>query len=182
MKNNDHLRKAKTYVETLCAIIPNRRTGSPGNRTATDYVANIMRGWGYEVDTTPFNCLDHEIGEASLVCEEALFEVFISPYSLGCNVVSELVVVSTIEELKAVNCATKLLLMKDALTAEQLMPKNFVFYNPEHHQKIYSLLETKRPAAIITATGKDLDMVGNMYPFPRRFQYTVRLLQGHNRR
>jgi aminopeptidase YwaD len=125
-----------------------------------------MRGWGYEVDTTPFTCLDHEIGEASLVCEEAPFEVFISPYSVGCNVVSELVAVSTIEELKAVNCAAKLLLMKDALTTEQLMPKNFVFYNPEHHQKIYSLLETKRPAAIITATGKDLDMVGNMYPFP----------------
>jgi len=166
MKSNDHLRKAKTYVETLGAVEPNRRTGSPGNRAATDFIANMTRQWGYEVDTTPFACLDHEIGEASLVCEETPFEVFISPYSAGCDVANELVTVSTIEELQSINCTGKLLLMKDSLTAEQLMPKNFVFYNPERHQNIYSLLEAKRPAAIITATGKDLDMVGNLYPFP----------------
>jgi aminopeptidase YwaD len=166
MKYSDQLSKVKTYVGTLCAVEPNRRTGSSGNRTATDYVANIMRGWGYDVDTTPFVCLDHEIGEACLVCKETPFEVFVSPYSQGCDVVSELVTVSTIEELKAIDCATKLLLMKDTLTTEQLMPKNFVFYNPEHHRKTFSLLEAKRPAAIITSTGKDLDMVGNIYPFP----------------
>jgi aminopeptidase YwaD len=125
-----------------------------------------MKQWGYEVDTTPFACLDHEIGEASLVCAKTPFEVFVSPYSLGCDVATELVAVSTFEELNAISCTGKLLLMKGALTAEQLMPKNFVFYNPEQHQKIYSLLEAKQPAAIITATGKDLDMVGNIYPFP----------------
>jgi len=166
MKYNDHLHKAITYVETLCAVEPNRRTGSPGNRAAADFIANIMRQWGYEVDTTPFACLDHEIGRAALVCGETPFEISVSPYSLGCDVATELVTVSTFEELQSVNFTGKLLLMKGALTTEQLMPKNFVFYNPKQHQKIYSLLEAKRPAAIITATGQDLDMVGNIYPFP----------------
>jgi aminopeptidase YwaD len=56
--------------------------------------------------------------------------------------------------------------MQGVLTMGQLMPKNCIFYNPEQHKKIYSILEVKKPVAIITATGKDLDMVGNVYPFP----------------
>jgi aminopeptidase YwaD len=47
-----------------------------------------------------------------------------------------------------------------------LMPKNFVFYNPDHHQRIYSLLEERQPAAIITATSKNPELVGALYPFP----------------
>ncbi|HEY9756839.1 MAG TPA: M28 family peptidase, partial [Oculatellaceae cyanobacterium] len=47
------------------------------------------------------------------------------------------------------------------------MPKNFVFYNPDHHKKkIYALLEEKQPKAIITATSRNPQMVGNIYPFP----------------
>jgi aminopeptidase YwaD len=46
------------------------------------------------------------------------------------------------------------------------MPKNFVFYNPGHHRRIYSLLEEKQPAAIITVTEKRPELVGAIYPFP----------------
>lgn len=94
------------------------------------------------------------------------FEVYISPYSLGVNVSAELVVVSTVEELEKSSCTNKILLMKGEVCAEPLMPKNFVFYNPDHHKRIYALLEQKQPKAIITATGKNPQMVGNTYPFP----------------
>jgi len=56
--------------------------------------------------------------------------------------------------------------MKGAVCKEQLMPKNFVFYNPDHHRKIYALLEEKKPAGIITATEKNPGLVGALYPFP----------------
>jgi aminopeptidase YwaD len=46
------------------------------------------------------------------------------------------------------------------------MPKNFVFYNPEHHQKIVTLLEERAPAAIITATAENPEQVGALYPYP----------------
>jgi len=46
------------------------------------------------------------------------------------------------------------------------MPKNFPFYNPEEHQKIISLLEQKNPSAIITATGRNPEAAGAVYPFP----------------
>jgi aminopeptidase YwaD len=46
------------------------------------------------------------------------------------------------------------------------MPKNFPFYNPEEHQRIYRLLEKKSPAAVITATRKNPEAVGALDPFP----------------
>ena len=70
------------------------------------------------------------------------------------------------EELAAAQAPDSIFLLRGELTKEQLMPKNFPFYNPEHHQHIIQLLETKTPQAIITATSRDLEMVGRQYPFP----------------
>jgi aminopeptidase YwaD len=160
------LEKAKEYLNMLCSVKPNRRTGSPGNRAATDYFASMVKKWDYAVDTTPFSCLDYESGEISLVCQGQSYEVYVSQFSPGCNVTAELVTVSTVEELESCHCQDKILLMRGAICAEQLMPKNFVFYNPDHHKRIYALLEEKQPAAIITATEKKPELVGALYPFP----------------
>lgn len=56
--------------------------------------------------------------------------------------------------------------MKGALGTEHLMPKNFIFYNPDHHKQIYTLLEKKKPVAINTATRKKPERVGSLGPFP----------------
>ncbi len=158
--------KAKEYLTTLCSVKPNRRTGSPGNHEATDFFASLVKKWDYAVDTTPFPCLDYESGKISLVCQGQAYEVHVSQFSPGCNVTSELITVSTVEELESCRCRDKILLMHGVLCAEQLMPKNFVFYNPDHHKRIYALLEEKQPAAIITATVKNPELVGALYPFP----------------
>jgi len=160
------LKKANEYLNTLCNVKPNRRTGSPGNREATGIFASLVKKWDFAVDTTPFSCLDYEIWEASLVCQGLAYAVQVSQFSPGCNVTSKLVTVATVEELESCQCRGKILFMHGAICAEQLMPKNFVFYNPEHHKKIYSLLEEKQPAAIITATEKNPELVGAIYPFP----------------
>jgi aminopeptidase YwaD len=62
--------------------------------------------------------------------------------------------------------AGHVLLLHGALAQEQLMPKNFTFYNPDHHQRIVALLEEKAPAAIIAATGRNPELAGAVYPFP----------------
>ncbi|MBE3127570.1 MAG: M28 family peptidase, partial [Candidatus Atribacteria bacterium] len=147
-------------------VKPNRRTGSKGNRAATDFFYETIKPWGYTIDATPFTCLDFESGEGSLVYNGNPFEIYISPYSLGCDVAAELVTVSTILELEKCYCTGKILLMKGEICAEQLMPKNFVFYNPEHHKRIYAILEERQPAAIITATARKPELVGALYPFP----------------
>jgi len=166
VSQNDYKNKASTYLDTLCSVKPNRRTGSPGNRQAVDFFATMIEGFGYEIDANPFDVLDHVNEGATLTVGTAGFEVFTSPYSLGCEVTAELIAVSTVEELEMARCEGRILLMHGPICAEQLMPKNFVFYNPEHHQQLISLLESKRPAAIITATERSPDQVGALYPFP----------------
>jgi aminopeptidase YwaD len=166
MKLHDYATKAQFYLNTLCSVKPNRRTGSAGNRKATDFFADTISLFGYEIDAAPFECLDHTCGGAVLTHDEEAFEVYVSPYSLGCDVLAELVTVSTTEELESTNCEGKILLMRRTICSEQLMPKNFVFYNPEHHQKIIALLESHKPAGIITATERRPEQVGALYPFP----------------
>ena len=150
---------ALQYLDRFCKVIPNRRTGSPGNGKA-------IRNLGFEVDDTPFPCLDYELESVELSSNNQSFDVYVSPYSMGCSLEAALVAVSSIDELEQIECQGKALLMRGDLCSEQLMPKNFVFYNPEHHQKIYQLLELKAPAAIITATTKNTELAGALDPYP----------------
>jgi aminopeptidase YwaD len=166
MKPQSYSEKAKDYIDTLCSVTPNRRLGSNGNRAATNFFAQKMSSWGYTIDTSPFAALDYDSREPSLTYKNKAFNVKISPYSLGCDVQAELVIATTIDDLEKCAFHDKILLLKGQICNEQLMPKNFVFYNPDHHKKIYALLEEKQPKAIITATSKNPQMVGNIYPFP----------------
>ena len=166
MRPYELVTKSRSYLNTLCNVKPNRRTGSQGNRDATDFFASTIFLYGYEVDTTPFECLDYVRGESTLAQDGHAFEVYVSPYSLGCDVTAEMVAVSTVEQLENTSCEGKILLLLGEICSEQLMPKNFVFYNPESHQRIIALLESEAPAGIVTATGVNPEMVGALYPFP----------------
>jgi aminopeptidase YwaD len=166
MDRDEYCEKARMYLNRLCGVQPNRRTGSPGNHEATDFFVRTVKLWGYALDTTSFACLDYESGKAALSSGGRSYDVYISPFSPGCDVVAELTVVTTIEELEDCSCNGSILLMKGVICAEQLMPKNFVFYNPDHHKRIYALLEKHQPVAIISATRKAPELVGAVYPFP----------------
>ena len=85
---------------------------------------------------------------------------------MDSEVIAGLAVVDSVEALENSDCQGEILLMRERICAEQLMPKNFIFYNPEYHQTIYALLEEKKPAGIVTATSKNPDLVGALYPFP----------------
>lgn len=158
--------KANTYLHKLCLEIPNRPVGSPGNRSATDFFARTVASFGFETETPAFDCIDWTQAGAHLTLDGAPFEAFVSPYSLGCRVSAPLSVASTLEELEAVDVSDKILLLRGDLAKEQLMPKNFPFYNPERHQRIIGLLETKGPQAIVAATSRNPELAGGVYPFP----------------
>lgn len=114
-----------------------------------------------------FDCMDWSQDGVDLTADGASFEAFASPYSLGCHVSAPLVVASTVEELEVMIVSHAVILLQGDMTREQLMPKNFPFYNPDSHKRIIQLLETKGPRAIIAATSRDAEMVGGaVYPFP----------------
>jgi len=159
--------KAMHYLKFLCHQFPNRRVGAEGNRMATRFFAETLAGFGFSIETQDFDCIDWVDRGAHLQTSEAeSIEVFSSPYSLACDIRAPLVVVRSLEELMACNTEYSVLLLLGEITQEQLMPKNFPFYNPEHHQQIYRLLESKRPLAILTATSRNPELAGGMYPFP----------------
>lgn len=158
--------EAQSHFEILCGVKPNRRTGSVGNRTAVKYVSSRLQSLGYEVDATRFEVLDYRDEGSSLFFGQNEYQIYSSPYSLGCDFEGELLLAKTFEQLQKLECRGKLLLLREGICSEQLMPKNFVFYNPAHHQRIISLLERKAPAAIITATKSSPDQVGALDPFP----------------
>ena len=160
------LEKAEKYLHRLCIEITSRRVGSPGNRSATDLFAGAVTSFGFEFETPEFDCIDWSQAGVSLTINGASFDAFASPYSLGCYVNAPLMVISTPEQLEISDVTEKILLLRGDIAKEQLMPKNFLFYNPDHHKRIIHLLETKKPQAIIAATSRDVEVVGGMYPFP----------------
>ena len=158
--------KAEEYLNKLCVEISNRRVGSHGNGEATDFFAAVVKSFGFDTECPEFECMDWRYGDAQLNVDGETFEVNPSPYSLGCQVRGELVTASTVKELEDIECRDKVLLLRGEITQEQMMPKNFTFYNPEHHQHIVRQLEMKKPLAILAATSRDPGLAGGLYPFP----------------
>ena len=141
--------------------------GQPGQPGGNRFFQNVMREFNFRVEDQPFKCIDMRQGAIRLSAEAQNFEAFISPYTLavrrqggtGCRHLQ-------LVNLKLWTPTGKILLLHGEIAKEQLMPKNFVFYNPEEHQRIYRMLEEKQPAAVISATTRNPELVGAVYPFP----------------
>jgi aminopeptidase YwaD len=166
MPSSSLINTAEAALKRLCLEISNRSVGRAGNRAASDYFAARVALFGFETETPSFDCIDWKQEGASLQVDGVSYEAQVSPFSLSCKVQARLVVASTIEELEAAEASGQVLLVRGELAKEQLMPKNFPFYNPEEHQRIYALLEAANPAALIAATARNPQMAGAVYPFP----------------
>ncbi len=158
--------KVQIYLDKLCVKLSSRRVGSQGNRAATDFFAETVASFGFQTACPEFECIDWSQDGVDLTIGDQPFEAFVGPYSLGGRVNAPLAVVSTVDELAAAELTDKILLMRGDIAKEQLMPKNFPFYNPDRHKHIIHLLETKQPKAIIAATTQDTGLAGAVSPFP----------------
>lgn len=158
--------KAEEYLRFFCLELPTRRVGSRGNRTATEAFAHILDSFNFAVECPEFDCIDWTQDGVRLTAGGESFEAFASPYSLGCRVKAPLEIAASVGDLETTKAGDSLLLVRGELAREQLMPKNFPFYNPEEHQHIVQLLETKKPLAIIAATSRNPELAGGAYPFP----------------
>lgn len=157
---------AREMLEKLCSVTPDRHPGSSGNREATRMAETHLRNAGWTVETPVFSCMEWEAGPAELSAGEVSWEVFPGPYSLPCDVTAPLIAVSRVEELEVVRAENAILLLHGDIAKEQLMPRNFVFYNPVHHQRVYELLDRMQPAVVLAATSRNPELAGSMYPFP----------------
>lgn len=164
--NGNLYSKGVFYLDVLCNRIGERSVGSEGNREATRFLEDEFQKAGWKTIASEFDAIDWHDGGASLECNGKTLEVFTGPYSLSFRGSAELLTASTIGELERSGIEGKIILLHGEIAREQLMPKNFVFYNPEEHQKIIALLEKGKPAAVIGATGRNSALAGGVYPFP----------------
>jgi len=160
------VKKSLVFLIQLCREIPERCVGSEGNRQATRFFENEMAKYGWKTEARPFDAIDWLDGGATLKAGGREFPVLVSPYSLGCSEEAVMVAASGIDELERLDAKDKFVFLYGDIAREQLMPKNFVFYNPESHQKIVGLLENSGAKAIICATGRNAELAGGVYPFP----------------
>jgi len=166
MTNINLLEKAESYLNRLCFKIPDRRVGSKGNQMSSEFIAQVLSSFDFQIEYPEFSCMDWTHGDVHLDAGGEPFDAYIGPYSLGCDLNLPFMVASNLDELGEVEAANKILLLNGDITKEQLMPKKFPFYNPARHKKIINLLEKKRPAAIIASTTRNPELAGGMYPFP----------------
>lgn len=166
MKNDKLYQKCASYLNTLCEEIADRSVGSEGNRRATSFFEKEFSSLGWQTESSELDVIDWEDGGATLQVMDQSFNVLVSPYSPGCSVEALLTGASCLKELERKDITGKILLLYGDIAKEQLMPKNFVFYNPDEHQKIIALLEQMQPAAIISATSRNAALAGGVYPFP----------------
>jgi len=166
MTDNLLLTQCKEYLKTLCIDITERCVGSIGNRQATYFLEKELSVRNWETEMVEFGAIDWKENGAYLKSDDENYNVLVSPYSLGFRGEGELISASNIEELSKISAKNKIIFLFGEIAREQLMPKNFVFYNPEEHQKIISILENSGAKAIISATGRNAALAGGVYPFP----------------
>ncbi|MBD3167687.1 M28 family peptidase [bacterium] len=158
--------RVRRHMVKLCESIGNRHVGSAGNHAAVDYAREVLQRSGWTVETPEFPCVDWTEGTARLIVDGKARPAKVSPYSLSYDGEATMIAAASNEELAATDIRGRIVLLHGEIAREQIMPKNFVFYNPDHHQRIVALLEEKQPAALLCATGKNPEVAGSVYPFP----------------
>ena len=150
-----NLKELQHLLEKIILEFGERLTGSLKNKELAEYTKSYFEKNGYHVEKQSFSCIDWNESGVKLLFNGKKISAEASYYSPGCQVEAEYVKISTIADLEKSNLENKIAVLFGELTAEQLMPKSFTFYNPEHHQKIISLLEMKNPAAVVTIVDND---------------------------
>jgi aminopeptidase YwaD len=161
----DATRQVEEHLRLLTSH-PDRHVGGPGNLAATAMFADVMTSLGLRVTRVPMPCVEWKPGSASLDIGSRHVVLEVGPYSLPCDIGAPLAAVSSIDELERENVRGAVVFMHGEIAAGQLMPRNFTFYNPESHRRVYRAIDAFAPAAIVAATGRDPEMVGSQYPFP----------------
>jgi len=156
---------ARDHLEALCVTIGERPVGSLGNRAAADHLAATFHDLGLLVRAQGFECLAWRDGGARLRVDGRPYPVSVSPYSLPCRVNGRLRPLGCYADLENADLTDSVAFLHGELAREPLTPKGFPFYQVREHQAIVTLLEAKRPLAVIAATRENPSAAGACSPF-----------------
>lgn len=145
-------------------ITKERAVGTAANDEIVNFLENKFKYMNYSIKSLPFECTVWKKGKSTLMSDNYLLEVEPSPFSESFKGNGKLIMVKTVEELEEINCNDVILVLAGKLAESPLQPKDYPFYYPEEHKYLISLLERKKPRAIIAVTGHN--PLSGQNPFP----------------
>lgn len=140
--------------ELLKSIVKERPVGSITNNIILDVLEKEFLSAGYNIDSIPFDCVLWESDKSFIKIGGVEIDINVSPFSRPFEGSGEAIMIKSMEELQEKACQDKIVILYDEITKNPIQPKNYPFYYPEEHKSLISLLESKRPKAIISFTGK----------------------------
>ena len=143
-------KKIEGHLNTLCREIGARPTGSKANQKAAAYAGRVFADAGLNVTKQEFDCMDWTENGSTLTVDGQDIPTAPAPFSLPCSVQGELLCIRSLDELRSAPAAGKIVVLCGELAAEPLMPKSFVFWNPDEHRETISLLERGGAKAVLT--------------------------------
>ena len=157
MKNLQEEQALQNVKEQLRQLAVERPVGTEANRKATGWFFKTAREMECKGKEVSFSCMEWKKEASTVSCGERIFSIAPAPFSLGVEVMAELVRVKSkesLQQMKREDAADRILCLEGELAKEPLMPKDFPFYYPEEHRWLNDTLENLRPAAMLAVTGK----------------------------
>jgi aminopeptidase YwaD len=157
------------HLRHLCVEIGPRPVGSAANHAAADYVEDVFRAAGLEVERQAFPCPDWVEEETLLELDGQQLEAAANAFSPSCDVVAPAVAVGTLAELEAADLAGQIGILYGDLTRGNGLSCRHAFYFPERDGQIMQALEVKGPAAVITVHSK----IGSFERLMRDWEFSI---------
>ncbi|MBP2144545.1 aminopeptidase YwaD [Methanococcus voltae] len=149
----------------LTEIAIERPIGTEGNNKILELIKNELKSSKYTMESLNFKCLTWDNGNSYIKLEDNIYTIYASPFSKGYKGEGKVICCSKISDLKNPEIENNILILDGEITENPLMPKNFPFYFPEEHAKLYDLIEKAKPACILALTGKSALSGLDPYPF-----------------
>ncbi|MCU0300262.1 MAG: M28 family metallopeptidase [Candidatus Nanopelagicales bacterium] len=152
-------------LDSLCAVRPDRRPGSPGNAAATELVARTLRALGWAVETPEFPVVDWAGEPGRLTIDGRSWTVHPSPYGTGWTGIAPVHAAASEADLAGEHDGAILLLHGELTAGGPLTPKGYPFYGSDRDTRIIGALEASGAAAVLAITGTAPGIAGSVDPF-----------------
>jgi aminopeptidase YwaD len=139
-----------------------RPLGSESNYSIIELIMNDAREYGYNIVKLPINAKKWSCEKSFIEYKKGKIDILPSPFSGPFSGEGRIKACNSWNDITS--SPESILLFREAITKDILMPLNFPVYFPEEHKVRYSQLIESKPRCIITETGKS--QISGLDPCP----------------
>jgi aminopeptidase YwaD len=150
------LTRVERHLRVLVDRIGARPPGSASNRRATDYLSRVLSRAGWMVREQPFSSKVWCPGPARLVLGTEPIELEPPPFSLRCRARGRIRHINTVDEIeRPADISSSIVVLGGELAGQQVFPKSFPFLTIPEQQRLVSVLERRRPVAVLAVAASE---------------------------